>query len=258
MRDFITNPGETGGDGPLLAILWDYDGTLVDTRHKNLNVTRAILRDTTGSDPTSFPALQSLAPYVRATERSANWRDFYRNEFGLDDVQIDEAGRKWTEFQLRDTTPVPLFDGISELLHKLEAVPHGIVSQNSRHAIERTLEYLRIRHYFKSIIGYEEVEIRRQKPEPDGILRCIEDITRADAGSVLYIGDHETDAVSAHKANLVLQNNKKKLRIRSIGAMYSNSGENTRWQHRPDYEAQGVQTILAIVESIRSMAAIRH
>ena len=24
------------------AIIWDYDGTLVDTRHKNLNVTKSI------------------------------------------------------------------------------------------------------------------------------------------------------------------------------------------------------------------------
>jgi len=26
------------------AIIWDYDGTLVDTRHKNLNVTKNIMK----------------------------------------------------------------------------------------------------------------------------------------------------------------------------------------------------------------------
>ena len=32
----------------ILAVIWDYDGTLVDTGMKNLNVTRNIVKKITG------------------------------------------------------------------------------------------------------------------------------------------------------------------------------------------------------------------
>jgi phosphoglycolate phosphatase-like HAD superfamily hydrolase len=36
------------------AIIWDYDGTLVDTRYKNLNVTRNIIESIIETDAEEF------------------------------------------------------------------------------------------------------------------------------------------------------------------------------------------------------------
>ena len=38
-------------DRPLTAVIWDYDGTLADTRAKNWRITRHIVRRFTGVDP---------------------------------------------------------------------------------------------------------------------------------------------------------------------------------------------------------------
>ncbi|MFN2222862.1 MAG: hypothetical protein ACK2UH_09940, partial [Candidatus Promineifilaceae bacterium] len=42
------------------AGVWDFDGTLVDTRRKNWQVTRALIPAVSGRPPEAFPALASL------------------------------------------------------------------------------------------------------------------------------------------------------------------------------------------------------
>ena len=48
---------------------------------------------------------------------------------------------------------------------------------------------------FNALLGvrYEEVEMTRQKPAPDGLLHSIESMVDGESGTVLYVGDHPTD-----------------------------------------------------------------
>ena len=48
----------------VLAIIWDFDGTLVDTHHKNLNVTRRIIEQIKQKRADNFPVLISLENYI--------------------------------------------------------------------------------------------------------------------------------------------------------------------------------------------------
>ena len=98
------------------AVVWDYDGTLVDTCRRNWQVTRALIPAVSGRPLAAFPALASLETYVAADRRSANWRELYGREYGLSPEQVDEAGRLWTRYQLADETPTPFFDGVPAAL----------------------------------------------------------------------------------------------------------------------------------------------
>ena len=62
------------------AILWDYDGTLVDSTHKNLMATREILRHLNyiTSDVEWPPVLSSIEQYKTITCSAVNWRNFIR------------------------------------------------------------------------------------------------------------------------------------------------------------------------------------
>jgi len=232
------------------AIIWDYDGTLVDTRHKNMNVTKKIIASTTKTNAAEFPALQSLENYCLANRRTSNWRELYRQEFNLTENQIDEAGRMWTACQLDDETEVAFYDGIETVINDLAEFPHGIVSQNSSSSIAQYLEKKHIRPFFKHIVGYEEVDFKKQKPEPDGLLSCLEKLSALQPGYVVYIGDHETDAFCVRAANRVLREDNVKVKIISIGACYDNGAGTADWQVRPDFEAHRVEDILKIVDHI--------
>jgi len=125
---------------PLTAVLWDFDGTLADTRARNYQVVRRVIADATGKPADHLPALRSREAYDRVNHSYANWRDLYTREFGFSEEETDRVGRLWTEYQLADQTPAPVFRGVRSALAALAGIP-----------------------------WLEDVDIRRQKPEPDGI-----------------------------------------------------------------------------------------
>jgi HAD superfamily hydrolase (TIGR01549 family) len=233
------------------AIIWDYDGTLVDTRHKNLNVTRNIIESIIETDAEEFSALRSLENYSLANRRASNWRELYRQELNLTEKQIDEAGRLWTAYQIDDNTEVAFYAGIEAVISGLAEFPHGIVSQNSRSGIMQNLEKKQLLPFFKYIVGYEEVDLKKQKPEPDGLLSCMEKLSAIESGYVCYIGDHETDVRCVRAANRVLQEENVNVKIFSIGACYEAGMDTATWNTRPDFEAQTVEDILKIVDNIK-------
>jgi HAD superfamily hydrolase (TIGR01549 family) len=238
---------DSGLDGPLRAIVWDFDGTLVDTSAKNLMVNRRIVEELTGTPWDRFPVLGSQDAYNGAQRRSANWREFYGHGIELSEEQIDRAGAMWTELQLADTTPAPFFDGIDAALAQLDGIAkQGIVSQNSRQNIESMLQAAGLRDHFELIVGYEEVDLRRQKPEPDGLLSCIERLSDFAGGLVLSIGDHETDVRCSRNANLVLAERGGDLCVVSVGASFDGLGGDARWELRPDFCVSSPEEVVAL------------
>jgi len=237
-------------ENKILAVIWDFDGTIADSRQKNFNVTKKIMENILGTDSKIFPVLNSLEDYHSAHTQVANWREFYKDSFNLTEKQVDKAGKLWTEYQLKDQTPIPLLRGVRDTISVLSRFPQGIVSQNSRDNIIRYLKEKNMFSYFKSIIGYEEVKMERQKPIPDGLLLCIERLTDFKPGYVFYIGDHETDVQSALNANNVLKDKKLKLNIISIGAFYGFEVDTSGWSVLPDYKIQSAGNIIDIVDSL--------
>jgi HAD superfamily hydrolase (TIGR01549 family) len=231
----------------VLAIIWDFDGTLVDTRQKNLNVTRRIIEQITQKKAVTFPVLSSLENYISATFKATNWRELYTCKFGLTNHQTYLAGKLWTEYQLQDNTPTKLFPGVHDVLLQLKNIPHGIVSQNSYSNILKLLNEYGLEDLFKAIIGYEEVDIIRQKPEPDGLLACIDKLCNSSDGNIFYIGDHETDIVCAARANKVLQLKNSGLKISSIAAHYGVVDDISDWNSKPDFTAEKVEDIIEFI-----------
>ena len=236
-----------------LAVIWDFDGTLVDSRRKNLNVTRKIISKILGKDSKIFLVLNSLQDYHEAHIQATNWREFYKESFGLTWEQTDDAGRMWTEFQIKDNTPIPLLDGIEDVINSLNKYPQGIVSQNSRNNIIRYLKEKNLLSYFKDIVGYEEVELINQKPAPDGLLMCIEKLVGHNSGYIFYIGDHETDIKCALNANNILSENKTDMKIISIGAFYGFDVDTSGWCVLPDFQIQNAADIKSIVNNFNQI-----
>jgi phosphoglycolate phosphatase-like HAD superfamily hydrolase len=238
--------------GPLRAVIWDFDGTLVDTREKNLNVNRQIARSITDQPWDRFPVLANQAAYDEAQRTCTNWREFYRRDLDFSEDEIDRAGSMWTGLQLSDTTPALFFDGIAAALARLRgAAVQGIVSQNSRQNIEETLEGAGLLRHFVHIVGYEEVGTQRQKPAPDGLLMCIERLTNSVAGTVLYVGDHETDVRCARNAGRALAERRVPQHVVTVGAFFDGLGGDDSWSLRPDYRASSTRDVVTIVEGMR-------
>lgn len=215
------------------AILWDFDGTLVNSAPKNISITKDILSEVaphlTGND---LPEqLRSESKYHQANHSAENWRDLYIRYLGLTREETDLAGSMWAEYQQNNATPVTFFDGVIDAIRTFECVPQGICSQNSTANILSLLNAESLTSYFKSVVGYEDVPYNRQKPASDAGLLCLEKIlNKPQNQTFLVIGDHEADVVFARNISRDIGDSNT---VISIAVSYSGA-EPEAWGHRPD------------------------
>jgi phosphoglycolate phosphatase-like HAD superfamily hydrolase len=232
---------------PIRAVVWDFDNTLIDTRAKNLSVTRRIIERVTERSADEFPVLRSLAAYDAAIHHTQNWQTLYEVEFGLVPELIQEAGGLWTGYQLDDPTPTRWFGGIPEVVRALSHLPQAIVSMNTRANILEGLSRADLAGEFDLVIGCEEVKYNRQKPAPDGLIHCMEELAVMEAATVVYVGDHPVDAQCASNANAVLAGGEATARVVAIGALYGTAVRDGAWPVKPDHEAATPHEVLEIV-----------
>lgn len=229
------------------AILWDYDGTLVNSVPKNIDITKQILDKVaprlTGENLPKY--LNSEDEYHIANHKSKNWQDLYLNYYGMTESEMLEAGTLWTEYQLKNTTPVELFAEIEETINQIN-VPQGICSQNSSKNINQVLEHNFLAHKFQAIVGYDDIPSNAQKPEPFGGLRCLEKMFGNIADkTIFYIGDHEGDVEFARNISREL---KGKSLVIAVVAKYS--GANTSsWIHKADFEIEKPSDLIKIINN---------
>ncbi|MGD8384291.1 MAG: HAD family hydrolase [Lysobacterales bacterium] len=215
------------------AILWDFDGTLADSAAKNITITRQILEkvapELTGDNLPRW--LRSVADYQRAIHNTENWRDLYREFFGMAEADIRTAGPMWQTYQDQDDTDVRLFEGVLETIAKLADRPQGVSSANSSKNIRRVLAEHGIEDAFRSIVGYERFSPDRQKPAADPGLECLRGVLPEVRGkTILYVGDHVADVIFARNIGARLHPS---CRVISVIVTYSGADPGS-WREQPD------------------------
>jgi len=233
------------------AILWDYDGTLVNSVKKNIEVTKEVLKNFIPDLDNNLPkALTSVENYEEANYKYKNWRELYKFAYGLTDEQIDEAGKLWSPYQLKDTTLPDMFDEMDEVVKKLSNIKQGICSQNCSKNIYNTLKHYNVEKSFHSIIGYEDISYTEQKPNPTGFLKCVErlDISLDDS-TLIYIGDHQEDTIFGKNAEDFYKSKGYNTKVICISASYSGNTPSD-WIVKPDFTAYSATYILDIINKI--------
>ena len=169
-------------------------------------------------------------------------------ELQMDDAQTDHAGSLWTKYQLHNESTVNLYNGLHEIIAGLgERYQQGIVSLNSHAIISNTLRQEGLYNYFSAILGYEEVDFSKPKPDPDALLKCIAYLNLIEKeGTIIYIGDHETDVHCVFNGNRALG----KKKIVSIAALYEKKCTTESWKYQPDYIAVNLNDIPEIISGL--------
>ncbi len=229
------------------AVLWDFDGTLADTAAKNIAISKQILAQVvprlTGD---KLPrCLQDETLYHEAIHNVVDWRELYRDYFGMDADEIETAGPLWESYQMLDRTPVNLFDGIRESVIRLHPLPQGICSANATRQILQVIANNGIDPYFRSVVGYESLPDHHQKPEPDGGFRCMQEIFGDPTGkTVLYVGDHVADVLFARSLNERLGPSGS-----VVSVIITHSGaQPDRWREQPDLVVETPLDIIGLLQ----------
>jgi pyrophosphatase PpaX len=162
-------------------IVFDFDGTLVDTNYLIDQTIRNTSREVLDKE-VDESVIASIWGKV-LTEQMA----------GLDINRVDELTefyRKYYNEHRDDHTN--LFEGIIEMLDKLHEMgcQMAIVTNKGNNGLEHGLNKFSMKDYFRIALSKTDVEMK--KPHPEGLYKVMEHF-QAKAEEVLFIGDSVHD-----------------------------------------------------------------
>jgi phosphoglycolate phosphatase len=186
------SPGSPRDLAPPSALLFDLDGTLVDSR-RDIAVACNATRTAHGLPPLAFEAIMAM---VGDGARALVARAFDVPETEpLVDAALATFKASYLAHPCEHTALLP---GVRELLAEAAAdgVPCAVVTNKPRDVTLVVLERLAIAPQFRAVWGGGDGAL---KPAPDGLRRVLAELGVADARGAWMIGDGPQD-VGAGKA----------------------------------------------------------
>ena len=178
---------------PPLTILFDLDGTLIDS-------VELILRSKTYAFESRGLTPVSDAEWLRWL--GTPLRDTFRR-YTDDPAEVDRFIAAYREFQLEhhDRLLRP-YAGAAETLEALRDAGHpiGIVTSKSVELSERGLDHVGLLEFVDTIVGADSTE--RHKPDPEPVRLGLERLG-ASADRALFVGDSVHDMNAGNAAGVV-------------------------------------------------------
>jgi HAD superfamily hydrolase (TIGR01549 family) len=170
------------------AVLFDWDGTLVDTAEASFNCYVRMFE--------TFGIPFDRDAYARTY--SPNWYRTFE-QIGLAREHWREADTRWLSFFAEETCT--LIDGARELLETLTArgIAAGIVTSGGRDRVTRELEIHGLTdHVREAVFG---CDVENKKPHPEALNLCLTRLGIPPTEAA-YVGDSPEDVAMARAAGV--------------------------------------------------------
>ncbi|MFW1677522.1 HAD-IA family hydrolase [Pontibacter sp. JAM-7] len=215
------------------SVLFDLDGTLIDTAPDFHRVINLLLREEDRA-PVSYDFLRT---YVSNGARAMVAAAFNLAE---DDQKFDKLHQRMLTLYLDNLNQdSKLFEGIAPCLNWLQeqAIPWGIVTNKPEIYTRPLLHSLGLDKTASTVICPDHVTHR--KPHPEALFKACQEIDR-EPRACIYVGDHIRDIEAGKRANMLTI---------AAGYGYLNANEDPKtWQ--ADYLINSSANLLPLLESL--------
>lgn len=182
------------------AIVWDLDGTLVDTAPDLVTALNTVL------DKNGVPGLSLHTVRAMIGEGALKLieRGFHESGRRLDASQSEKLFPLFIEIYTDCSTdrsrPFPQIVDTLKQLHEMN-IPMGVCTNKPEMLSRQILAGLDLSKYFKSVIGGDTTSTR--KPDAQPVLRCLQELASTPQAS-LMIGDSSVDVEAARAAGVTV------------------------------------------------------
>jgi len=175
-----------------LAVLFDLDGTLIDSIELILKSAQHAFRDREGGVPSDAEWLTGVGiPLATMFKRYAR-----------DDAEVDALIAKYREYQLANHDRlVSCYDTVVETVDALRAARHplGIVTSKTGWLAQRGIDNVGLGSHFDVIVGCDMCE--RHKPDPQPVHIALERLSY-EPREALFVGDSIYDMEAGNAAGV--------------------------------------------------------
>ena len=171
------------------AVIYDIDGTLMDTFDMNMYPLKQIIREELGQD---WPVEQLLPFYPQPGLKTIR-------DLGIQNVE--EVYARWVAYvNAYEKGAVP-FAGIADTLARLRAagIRQAVVSSKMHRQYEIDMGGHGLDLYMETAVLAEDTQ--NHKPDPEPIWECLRRLN-LQPGDVLYVGDTPSDLQAAQNAGV--------------------------------------------------------
>lgn len=175
-----------------LAVLFDLDGTLIDSIELILNSAKHAFRDREGYVPTDAEWLTGVGiPLTTMFQRYAR-----------DDADVEALIAKYREYQLANHDRlVRCYDLVVENVDALRAAGHplAIVTSKTGWLAQRGIDNVGLGSHFDVIVGCDMCT--KHKPDPEPVLIALDKLGY-DPGDAVFVGDSIYDMQAGNAAGV--------------------------------------------------------
>lgn len=178
------------------AVLFDLDGTLIDTAADFIRIIQDMCR------LENRPIVDAATIRTQVSEGARAMVKLVYPELALDDsIFLQHRQRFLDLYHQNIAVDTALFGGMEKLLQDLEQrqIPWGIVTNKPRFLTEILLKKLKLEQRCAVLVCPEDVE--NAKPDPEPMFLAAKHI-QIDPQDIIYIGDHPRDIDAGRNANM--------------------------------------------------------
>jgi pyrophosphatase PpaX len=176
-----------------LAVLFDLDGTLIDSIELILKSARHAFTGRDGYIPSDAEWLSHVGTPLATTFR----------RYARDEADVDALIAKYREYQLAHHDRLTrAYEAVIDTLNALRARGHllGVVTSKTEWLARRGLEHVGLGNHFDIIVGCDSCT--RHKPDPEPVLFALRHLRRA-PGEAVFVGDSVHDMAAGNAASVV-------------------------------------------------------
>ena len=178
------------------AVLFDLDGTLIDTAADFIRIIQQMCRDE------QRPVVEAEIIRTQVSEGARAMVQLVYPEMDVTDpVFLAHRQRFLNTYGDNIVVDTNLFEGMYPLLEELEAhqIPWGIVTNKPRGLSELLLAALNLTERCAVLVCPEDV--RNTKPDPEPMYLAAKQLD-LDAKDIIYVGDHPRDIDAGRNADM--------------------------------------------------------